>query len=81
MMVSFCAVIFPRGVLDEILKLIESVSEGFPSYFYFTSTVITTLFDTKDLLLNRNLIWTRLKHKYWIILNSFFSQRITRDCQ
>ena len=24
----------PRGVLDEILNLIESVSEGFPSYFY-----------------------------------------------
>ena len=30
MMVSFCAV--PRDVLDEILNLIESVSEGFPSY-------------------------------------------------
>ena len=29
MMVSFCAVFFPRGVLDEILNLIESVSEGF----------------------------------------------------
>ena len=25
--------VFPRGVLNEILKLIESVSEGFPSYF------------------------------------------------
>ena len=34
MMVSFCAVLFfPRDVLDEILNLIESVSEGFPSYF------------------------------------------------
>ena len=32
MMVSFCAVLFPRGVLDEILNLIESVSEDFPSY-------------------------------------------------
>ena len=32
MMVSFCAVLFPRGVLDEILNLIESVYEGFPSY-------------------------------------------------
>ena len=31
-MVSFCAVLFPRGVLDEILNLSESVSEGFPSY-------------------------------------------------
>ena len=26
---------FPRGVLDEILNLIESVSEDFPSYFSF----------------------------------------------
>ena len=35
MMVSFCAdLFFPRGVLDEILNLIESVSEGFPSYSY-----------------------------------------------
>ena len=32
MMVSFCAVFFPRGVLDDILNLFESVSEGFPSY-------------------------------------------------
>ena len=32
MMVSFYAVFFPRGVLDGILNLIESVSEGFPSY-------------------------------------------------
>ena len=28
MMVSFCAVLFPRDVLDEILDLIESVSGG-----------------------------------------------------
>ena len=33
MVVSFCLSFFPRGVLDEILNLIESVSEGFPSYF------------------------------------------------
>ena len=32
MMVSFCAVLFPARCLDEILNLIESVSEGFPSY-------------------------------------------------
>ena len=25
---------FPRGVLNEILNLIESVSEGFPSYSF-----------------------------------------------
>ena len=28
---------FPRGVLDEILNLIESVSEDFPSYSSITS--------------------------------------------
>ena len=32
-MVSF----FPRGVLDEILNLIETVSEGFPSYSLSTA--------------------------------------------
>ena len=32
MMVSFVLSFFPRDVLDEILNLIESVSEGFPSY-------------------------------------------------
>ena len=26
---------FPRGVLDEILNLNESVSEGFSSYFHY----------------------------------------------
>ena len=31
MMVSICGVLFPRDVLDEILNLIESVSEGFPT--------------------------------------------------
>ena len=30
--VFLCGPFFPRGVLDEILNLIESVSEGFPSY-------------------------------------------------
>ena len=34
MMVSFVLSFFPRDVLDEILKLIESVSEDFPSYSY-----------------------------------------------
>ena len=32
MMESFCAVLFPRDVLDEIWDLIESVSEGFSTY-------------------------------------------------
>ena len=32
---------FPRGVLDEILNLIESVSEGFPSYSYTEKKIMT----------------------------------------
>ena len=35
MMVSFVLSFFPRDVLDEILNLIESVSEDFPSYSCF----------------------------------------------
>ena len=42
MVTSFCAVLFPRGVLDEILNLIESFFEGFPSYSF-----ILFLFFTK----------------------------------
>ena len=34
MMVSLVLSFFPRDVLDEILNLIESVSEDFPSYSY-----------------------------------------------
>ena len=36
MMVSFVLSFFPRDVLDEILSLIESVSEDFPSYSHVT---------------------------------------------
>ena len=35
MMVSFVLSFFPRDVLDEILNLIESVSEDFLSYSYY----------------------------------------------
>ena len=34
MMTSFVLSFFPRDVLDEVLDLIGSVSEGFPSYSY-----------------------------------------------
>ena len=37
MMVSFVLSFFPRDVLDEILNLIESVSEDFPSYSSISS--------------------------------------------
>ena len=32
MILSFCAVLFPRDVLDEIWNLIKPVFEGFPTY-------------------------------------------------
>ena len=32
---------FPRGVLDEILNIIESVVEGFPSYSYRHAFILT----------------------------------------
>ena len=34
LMVSFVLSLFPRDVLDEIWDLFESVSKGFPTYFY-----------------------------------------------
>ena len=40
MLVSFVLSFFPRDVLDEILNLIGSVSEGFPSY----SSILTVVF-------------------------------------
>ena len=40
MMVSFVLSFFPRDVLDEILNLIESVSEDFPSYSYTTKFLL-----------------------------------------
>ena len=30
--------LFPRDVFDEIWDLIESVSEGFPTYYYIPET-------------------------------------------
>ena len=33
---------FPRGVLDEILNLIESVSEGLPSYSSIEMVLLTS---------------------------------------
>ena len=42
MIVSFCAVLFPMDVLDELLDLIESVSEGFPTYFYLSRLTLKT---------------------------------------
>ena len=41
---------FPRCVLDEILNLIESVSEGFPSYFSITITDLRFVVRVEDKL-------------------------------
>ena len=46
MMVSFVLSFFPRDVLDEILNLIESVSEDFPSYSFFFAVCILFLYMT-----------------------------------
>ena len=41
LMASFCAVLFPLDVLDEIWDLTESVSEGFSTYsFNFFSCIL-----------------------------------------
>ena len=42
MMVSFVLSFFPRDVLDEILNLIESVSEDFPSYSSKGAAAVTS---------------------------------------
>ena len=52
MMVSFVLSFFPRDVLDEILNLIGSVSEGFPSYSY-SPTLCGELQPTAMLLYDR----------------------------
>ena len=46
MMVSFVLSFFPRDVLDEILNLIESVSEDFPSYSKQTLAVFSAATDS-----------------------------------
>ena len=38
LIVSLCALIFPRDVLGEIWDLIGSVSESFPTYFWVNFT-------------------------------------------
>ena len=40
MVMSFVLSFFPRGVLDEILNLIDSVSEEFPSYSFILTKIL-----------------------------------------
>ena len=45
-MASFCAVLFPTlDVLDEIWDLIESVSEGSPSYRRYLDDALKILYN------------------------------------
>ena len=52
MMVSFVLSFFPRDVLDEILNLIGSVSEGFPSYSFSSLSDHILHIDIKHLSVN-----------------------------
>ena len=54
MLVSFVLSFFPRDVLDEILNLVGSVSEGFPSYSYIMYLTIIEYHTEYDCL--------RIKH-------------------
>ena len=67
---------FPRGVLDVILNLIESVSEDFPSYSLMYILLITLMSVSRynaNLNCYANINWTidQLVKEYecWFILN------------
>ena len=72
---------FPRGVLDEILNLIESVSEGFPSYSYLHKLLF--VFISSSLLpYNNNLSIIELTLSRWYgilwIYNNLGSRKLRR---
>ena len=51
--VSFVLSFFPRDVLDEILNLIESVSEDFPSYSWYLDDLLNIDNNFFDSMVNR----------------------------
>ena len=70
MMVYFVLSFFPRDVLDEILKLIESVSEDFPSYSFIYqkySFLVKQYFDFAISIYQKNL------RDGWIVVLQFTS--------
>ena len=71
MMVSFVLSFFPRDVLDEILNLIESVSEDFPSYSYLLTTLIFILW---LIIMNPSLIYSQQTQKKIIFLPKTLQQ-------
>ena len=67
MMVSFVLSFFPRDVLDEILNLIGSVSEGFPSYSSGRSLFVICVIFTQDNNLSKAKVEGSLqKHKRYM---------------
>ena len=69
MMVSFVLSFFPRDVLDEILNLIESVSEDFPSYSLILTSVSTYhLIKIEKLNFNRYNVYNGTRRK--VLINS-----------
>ena len=76
MLVSFVLSFFPRDVLDEILNLIGSVSEGFPSYSILGIFPLEIEIEIRKLILFGQLC--RLSSKYWvknIFLNRLLSYK------
>ena len=61
MMVSFVLSFFPRDVLDEILNLIESVSEDFPSYSYRFPRIHRQLMLIRSVLEKRVCVQKRMR--------------------
>ena len=64
MMVSFVLSFFPRDVLDEILNLIESVSEDFPSYFCISHGTLkkdTRALKLSDFFQNKSVLYVNEK--------------------
>ena len=63
---------FQRGVLDEILDLIESVSEGFPTYsLYFTYFTISSF-------LHIQMILCSVCRRFTLGLTKITSERVGR---
>ena len=71
--VFLCCPFFPRDVLDEILNLIEAVSEGFPTYSFFT-----TMCDKKRQIQFKGIRHNKInvKKKYKKMTSTFLSCKI-----
>ena len=87
MMVSFVLSFFPRGVLNEILNLIESVSEGFPSYsciincsFSFMENLWLTnvlgMYTVLRQALYGDIIFVSYRHNFLVFFSSLASMAI-----